>query len=182
MRYYNEKWNLFLFDVLNSYDPFYADPERLGSTEKLSELLVKYQLFQEESLTTEQLGAVQLFRDSLRFLILKESDETLVKFLSEYESRAPITTRLQAAGEGKFTLIYEQLNKGGLKPLEDRILAICSHALGRMIVDFGRSRLKSCTSTPCEEIFVDQSKNGMQRFCSKRCSTRYHVKKHREQA
>ncbi|WP_374955060.1 CGNR zinc finger domain-containing protein [Paenibacillus sp. PCH8] len=62
-----------------------------------------------------------------------------------------------------------------------RILrTICSFVLGKELAKYGRSRLKECASKPCEEMFMDHSKNGQHRFCSKRCSNRYHIKKHRQ--
>ncbi|WP_089967947.1 CGNR zinc finger domain-containing protein [Lihuaxuella thermophila] len=81
-------------------------------------------------------------------------------------------------GDGSFDYVYEQ-HIDSKSSLADRIGAICAFTLGRVLVEYGRERLNICASSPCEEIYVDTSKNGLQRFCSKRCSTRFHVKKHR---
>ena len=40
-------------------------------------------------------------------------------------------------------------------------------------------RLRVCQSAPCEEVFQDETKAGRQKFCSKRCNTRFNVAQHR---
>lgn len=90
------------------------------------------------------------------------------------EPKAVLTAQLQS---NTLSVLYLKIMNASLA---DQILALCSFTLGKELVEHGRERLKSCASTPCEEIFVDHSKNGRQRFCSKQCSTRFHVKKHRQ--
>ncbi|NDI34480.1 CGNR zinc finger domain-containing protein [Chengkuizengella sediminis] len=123
-------------------------------------------------------SAVQEYRDQLRKLILIGSDKELANFLTEFESHCPIRSQLLEEN-GNFKIIYDQPLKSN-NSFIDKLLLVCSFSLGRELVKHGRARLKSCTSSPCEEIFVDYSKNGLQRFCSKKCSTRFHVKKHRQ--
>ncbi len=50
-------------------------------------------------------------------------------------------------------------------------------ALALVLCDFGTSRLGSCAS--CGDVFVDTTRNGRQRFCSRSCANRTHVAQHR---
>ncbi|MDP5273925.1 CGNR zinc finger domain-containing protein [Chengkuizengella axinellae] len=179
MGYYNEEWLSLTFEILNSYDPYYENPEKLPGVDELNEVLQKYNLFEKKPTTFDDLAAIQKYRNQLRKLISIGSDEELVAFLTIFESQNPIRSRLSSEGNGNYKIIYGQSLKSN-RPLVDAILAVCSFSLGRELVEYGRTRLKSCASTPCEEIFIDRSKNGLQRFCSKKCSTRFHVKKYRK--
>lgn len=50
-------------------------------------------------------------------------------------------------------------------------------ALALVLCDFGTSRFGTCAS--CADVFVDTTRNGRQRFCSKPCANRVHVAEHR---
>ena len=61
-----------------------------------------------------------------------------------------------------------------LQPVQ-HVEAVVTRGLADLIAEFGPKRLRQCESQPCEEIFVDHSKSGRQRFCGKRCATRFNV-------
>jgi len=178
MRSYDETWFSFTFELLNSNDLYYKETERLENPEQLRELLQKHGLFFDEIPDMSDVRVLQACRDKLRQLIRSGSDEDLGGFLSERQSLAPIQSYLHATGKGSFEFVFEVPNRNS-GSLAERIWAVCTFALGSELVRLGRLRLKSCSSPPCEEIFMDYSKNGLQRFCCKRCSTRFFVKKHR---
>lgn len=60
-----------------------------------------------------------------------------------------------------------------------RVGASLTMALAHVVVDHGGDRLGTCAAPSCELVFVDQTRNGNQRFCSRRCATRVHVAQHR---
>ncbi|WP_096186594.1 CGNR zinc finger domain-containing protein [Evansella halocellulosilytica] len=177
MKYYSDGWLTFTLDIVNSYDPFFEVPEQLSSPNDLNSLFRKHDIFSLKTSTFEDVLAIRTYRDELRSLIQEGNDSRLVEFLVQYESKSPMQLRLSTLGNGRFTFVYEQHEKA---PLINQILALCSFSLGKELVEYGRGRLKSCISKPCEEIFIDRSKNGRQRFCSKKCSNRFHVQKHRQ--
>ncbi|PTM57783.1 CGNR zinc finger domain-containing protein [Desmospora activa] len=179
MKYDREQWLAFTCHMLNTYDPFFKQPELLDSPKQLKELLNKYGLFAGIPISADELQRTRSYRDQLRNHIALENDTKLVQLLNGFEKRSPVQPRLQIKGDGSFDYLFEQ-HHDSKSSLADRIGAICAFTLGRMLVEYGRARLKICTSSPCEEIYVDRSKNGLQRFCSKRCATRFHVKKHRQ--
>jgi predicted RNA-binding Zn ribbon-like protein len=53
-------------------------------------------------------------------------------------------------------------------------------ALGTVLCDFGESRLGVCPQ--CADVFVDTTRNGSQRFCSRTCANRVHAASHRARA
>ncbi|MGP4081129.1 CGNR zinc finger domain-containing protein [Pseudalkalibacillus sp. R45] len=178
MEYYNETWLDLTLDIINTYDPYYKVSERLNTVDQLQELIQKHGMFLDIPPTLEDVSAIRNFRDKIRKQINEASDERLTESLVEFEAKSSFQRTLYPMGKGKFKFVYHQLI-GNNDSIADRIIAICAFTLGEQLVNKGRLRLKQCASVPCEEIFVDHSKNGQQRFCSKRCSTRFHVKKHR---
>lgn len=60
-----------------------------------------------------------------------------------------------------------------------RVGASLTMALAHVVVDHGGDRLGTCGAPGCERVFVDQTRNANQRFCSRTCATRVHVAEHR---
>lgn len=50
-------------------------------------------------------------------------------------------------------------------------------ALAMVLCDYGADRLGVCPQ--CEDVFVDTTRNGSQRFCSRTCANRVHAASHR---
>jgi predicted RNA-binding Zn ribbon-like protein len=64
-------------------------------------------------------------------------------------------------------------------PIEARAPALAAFGLASLMSEYGAQRLHICASSPCEEIFVDRSKPGRQRFCGKRCANRHNIAAYR---
>ncbi|WP_415973081.1 CGNR zinc finger domain-containing protein [Rhodococcus sp. 077-4] len=65
--------------------------------------------------------------------------------------------------------------------IADRLRVNCLVALATVLADSGGAlRLGVCDS--CGRAFVDFSRSARQRFCTRRCATRSHVRKHRNNA
>lgn len=60
-----------------------------------------------------------------------------------------------------------------------RVGASLTMALAHVLVDHGGDRLGCCDAPGCRRVYVDQTRNGNQRFCSRTCATRVHVARHR---
>lgn len=60
-----------------------------------------------------------------------------------------------------------------------RVGASLTMALAHVVVDYGADRLGRCGAPGCRHVFVDRTRNGSQRYCSKTCATRVHVAEHR---
>lgn len=62
----------------------------------------------------------------------------------------------------------------------DRLRVNCLMAIASVLADQSEvMRIGECASTSCDHVYVDQSRSGRQRFCSRRCATRSHVSEHR---
>jgi predicted RNA-binding Zn ribbon-like protein len=59
------------------------------------------------------------------------------------------------------------------------VSAECIMGLAMLIVDFGPSRLGTCSADRCDNVFVDTSPNTSRRYCSERCSSRANVAAYR---
>ena len=61
----------------------------------------------------------------------------------------------------------------------DRIAAVMVMAIANAVVEEGEDRFGWCAAPQCARLFFDRSRNRSQRFCSRVCATRVHVRAHR---
>ena len=47
------------------------------------------------------------------------------------------------------------------------------------LTERGMHRIGRCAASPCENVIVDVTRNGRQRYCSVRCANRDAVRRHR---
>ncbi len=52
-------------------------------------------------------------------------------------------------------------------------------AIANAVVDQGAERFGWCAAPHCQKLFFDRSRNRSQRFCSRSCATRVHVRAYR---
>lgn len=62
---------------------------------------------------------------------------------------------------------------------QDHITSGMLMAIALVVVDRGVERFGWCAEPACDHLFYDHSRNLSQRFCSRTCSTRVHVRAHR---
>jgi hypothetical protein len=119
---------------------------------------------------------LQLFRDDLRGTLVRfiAGELTLTDFTHYLDHKLmhwPWIARPLAGGK---SLRVTFVPSPQLKPVQ-HVEAVVTRGLADLLAELGPERLHLCESSPCEEIFVDQSKSGRQRFCGKRCATRFNV-------
>ncbi len=78
-------------------------------------------------------------------------------------------------GQG-YHMHYQPPGAGHLRSIG----ASMTMALAMVLCDHGTDRLGVCPA--CEDLFIDTTRNGRQRFCSKTCANRVHVASHRARA
>lgn len=61
----------------------------------------------------------------------------------------------------------------------DRIAAVLVMSVANAVVEEGAERFGWCAAPKCDRLFFDRSRNRSQRFCSRSCATRVHVRAHR---
>jgi predicted RNA-binding Zn ribbon-like protein len=57
-----------------------------------------------------------------------------------------------------------------------------ARGLAELAAVYGTERLHACAAEDCQAVLVDVSRNGARRFCSRTCSSRINVRKHRQRA
>jgi len=66
-----------------------------------------------------------------------------------------------------------------LRPLPDVLEAVFSVGTALHLTERGMHRLGRCAASPCENVIVDVTRNGRQRYCCVRCANRDAVRRHR---
>ncbi|MDQ1138116.1 putative RNA-binding Zn ribbon-like protein [Microbacterium sp. SORGH_AS 1204] len=62
------------------------------------------------------------------------------------------------------------------------LAAVISVGTSLHLVTRGMNRLSRCAADPCDNVVVDVTRNGRQRYCSVRCANRAAVRRHRARA
>lgn len=57
-----------------------------------------------------------------------------------------------------------------------------ARGLAELATVYGAERLHACAAEDCQAVLVDVSRNGARRFCSRTCSSRINVRRHRQRA
>ncbi len=119
---------------------------------------------------------LQLYRDDLRATLARFIAgglplQDLTHYLDHKLMHWPWIAR-PVADKHSFRVVF--VPSPQLQPVQ-HVEAVVTRGLADLIAELGPERLHRCESPPCEEIFVDRSKSGRQRFCGKRCATRFNV-------
>ncbi|WP_156028001.1 CGNR zinc finger domain-containing protein [Candidatus Solirubrobacter pratensis] len=61
----------------------------------------------------------------------------------------------------------------------DRIAVTAATELAALAAERGLDRLRFCAAHDCQRVFADTSPRGDRRYCSRTCSTRMNVRRHR---
>jgi predicted RNA-binding Zn ribbon-like protein len=62
----------------------------------------------------------------------------------------------------------------------DSVPALAAYGLAALVAERGLERLGFCAAEDCQAVFADTSPRGARRYCSRTCSTRQNVRRHRE--
>ncbi|MEE8601796.1 CGNR zinc finger domain-containing protein [Euzebya tangerina] len=147
-----------------------ANGERSISDDELEELLVRFGTW-ERGIDIEGLTHLA---SRLRSVFLADDEADQARILNEliafYQPHPTITDH---DGQG-FHLHYGPPGAGHLR----MIATSMTMAVALVFCDYGADRLGVCPD--CEDVFVDTTRNGRQRFCSRTCANRVHVARHRE--
>jgi len=118
----------------------------------------------------------QLFRDDLRAMLSRfVMGEVPLEELSHYLDHKLMHWPWIAhpvAEQRSFRMTF--VPSPHLQPVQ-HVEAVVMRGIADLIAELGPERLRQCESKPCEEIFADRSRSGRQRFCGKRCATRFNV-------
>ena len=161
-------------DLVNTWDPYLADPERLPDEQALAAFLREQGIARRPG--RGDLAACRLLRDALWRVFDATSPQELVERLDTLAQGLTVTPRLEReANEWRLTI--EASSEARLaEMLAARAVAELAHA----VADHGPERIRLCGANPCREVFIDTSRNATRRYCCRRCANRVSAAHFRE--
>jgi predicted RNA-binding Zn ribbon-like protein len=166
----------FILALVNTLDPMRPVPDLLASVEDCRTFLATW------------LDMVPMPADAAAIRAVRDRVRAAALALAEGRPGGEAARRLDelAAGVTFRASVRDDAGVPALAMMPDPATPpaglLAAHAvlaLASVIGTRGAGRLRRCEAAPCEEVFVDASKAGRQRFCSRRCATRFHVARHR---
>ena len=164
-------------DLVNTYDPWFAEPESLGDLDTLARFLAAHGYGPQTDLDDADLIHALALRDHLRAVFATEDLSAAVSALAAAMAGARVKAEPTLLDTGGAALI---LTSDPDDPPVVRLAADTAIGLTRALEKHGIERLRECAASPCQEAFVDASRNGARRFCSHRCANRTNVAAFRE--
>ena len=149
----------------------------LDTSEDLYAYLEDRQWLQQR-LTERDLPPLRRLRRELRSVF--ETAETgapedVVALVNDLLSRYPLSAHI--AGHDSQSWHLHVAERGS--SVAALLTAESVLGLAMLIVDFGPTRLGTCSAERCSQVFVDTSPNRSRRYCSDRCSSRANVAAYR---
>jgi predicted RNA-binding Zn ribbon-like protein len=164
-------------DLVNTYDPWFAEPESLGDLEALARFLSVHGYGQPAYLDDADLARALTLRDRLRAVFSTEDLSHAVSALTGAMTGGRVKVEPTVLDTGRAALA---LTSDPDDPPIARLAIDTAIGLTRALERYGIERLRECAARPCQEAFVDASRNGARRFCSHRCANRTNVAAFRE--
>jgi predicted RNA-binding Zn ribbon-like protein len=165
---YRDELSNFVQDFINSYDTFLETPEHLQTVADLEKFLVAHQFSVAYPLENSDLEAVRELRENLRSLWNSHEEEAMQEALNPMLAKGRL--RLQLGEDAQW-----QYGLEAAMTLVDGMAVAGALGIALSLQEHGHERLRACASSPCQDVFVDTSRNKSRRFCSDRCANRYNV-------
>ena len=166
----------FALAFVNSYDPLRPAVDLLANPEHARVFLSEWCEMDWDLDWGKMARRLQLYRDDLRSTLTHYIAGTLpLDELTRYFDHKLMHWPWIAhpvADQRSLRMLF--VPSPQLQPVQ-HVEAVVTRGLADLVAEFGPERLRQCAARPCEEIFVDRSKSGHQRFCGKRCATRFNV-------
>lgn len=159
------------FSLVNSLDPHYDQPESLREPADLARFLRQWGITADRSLTQQDLAQAHALRARLG-AVFDAPAAAVAATLSDLLAGARLQARLDADASGGWRL--ELAAEPDTPPLE-RLTIEATLGLAQALERHGPARLRRCGARPCEEAFIDTSRNRSRRYCSQRCANRHNV-------
>lgn len=174
MRRFRET-GILAIDLTNTLDPYLAEPERLPDVDALRRFLDEYGI--DAPVSRHDLRGCRIVRGRLLDVLTAPNGADLVALLNAMVSKVITGAEVVAGPHGSWRLSLTP--RPGLR-LDERLAAIAVGELVDLVSTVGPDRIRRCNAAPCREIFVDTSRNGRRRFCSRRCANRLNATRHRQ--
>lgn len=159
-------------DLINTDDPYFAQPESLREPADLARFLAERGMPAARPPDEGDLVAARAVRDRLRAVFAAADAGTAAAALNDLLAEIRVQPRVVPGADGAWEVA---MSVGGDVPLVKRLAAEAALGLGMALSRHGFDRLRVCASDPCREAFIDTSRNASRRFCSDRCANRSNV-------
>lgn len=160
---------VFAVRLLNSWDEYDAEPEKLSEPAAVARFLHRHGLRDAAELADEaDLAVLRTLRGRLAAAWDAESDDRAVELLNRILAESPVPPWLARLGEA-WELRYDRPGE----PASRWASALAASGLLEEIRSHGRRRFGRCAAAPCRCPFVDRSRNRSRRFCCDLCADRY---------
>lgn len=153
-------------DLVNTWDPYLADPERLPDLPALRRFLAEHTIA--GPVRHADLDACRALRARLRAIVEAPSPATF-DALGAHLRCVPVLGDDWRLG----------LKAGPAATLAQRLGVTALAELAELLRRHGPERMRQCAGAPCRDAFVDTSRNGRRRYCSQRCANRVNAAAHR---
>jgi predicted RNA-binding Zn ribbon-like protein len=167
-----DDWRVELaFSLVNSFDPYYDQPESLRQPADLARFLQEWGITPDRPLNQRDLAQAHALRARLG-AVFGMPAAAVAATLNDLLADARVLPRLGADATGGWRL--ELAAEPGTSALE-RLTIEATLGLAQALERYGPARLRRCAASPCEEAFIDTSRNRSRRYCSQRCANRHNV-------
>jgi predicted RNA-binding Zn ribbon-like protein len=167
-----DDWRVDLaFSLINSFDPHYDQPESLRDPADLARFLKRWGITPDRPLSERDLAQAHALRGRLG-AVFDAPAAAVAATLNDLLAGARVLPRLGADATGGWRL--ELAAEPGTSALQ-RLTIEATLGLARALERYGPARLRRCAASPCEEAFIDTSRNRSRRYCSERCANRHNV-------
>ena len=154
--------------LINSYDAYEAEPELLPTPAALRTFLRRHRFPSASDRTLRELAQVRELRVELRQVFDAKHLKAKARAINALLRRASPTP--EALAEDDSWRLAFAIDDS--VPMPRRLAGVCAIGLSDAIARYGDERLKVCEATPCQNVFIDLSKNLVRRHCSRRCANR----------
>jgi predicted RNA-binding Zn ribbon-like protein len=172
-RPFRESGNLAV-DLVNTWDAYLVEPERLPDAAALRAFLGEYGLPGRPR--AADLAECRTLRATLRDVVGAPSADELVDRMDRLAASLRVVPRVSRRQDGRPGLTLEPASRA--RPAE-RLAVRAVVDLATVVEEHGAERIRTCRAAPCIDLFVDLSKNGTRRYCSRRCANRRNAALHR---
>jgi predicted RNA-binding Zn ribbon-like protein len=164
-------------DLVNTLDPYLADPERLPDAEALRRFLGEHGI--DTLVNRLDVQRCRALRGRLLQVLTAPTAADLVARLNALIAEVATGAEVVARARGAWAL---RLTPRPRHRLDERLTATTVDELVDLVTTVGPERIRACSAAPCREIFVDTSRNGRRLYCSRRCANRLNATRYRHRS
>jgi predicted RNA-binding Zn ribbon-like protein len=161
-------------DLMNTWDEYLEEPERLPDPTSLRHFLSEHGLAWRPG--TDDLQACRALRAELRAIVAAATEAELVGRMERLAARVEAVPTIAGSATGSWRLSLRPLPRASIA---ERLAVRAVAELTSLLEDHGADRMRTCAGAPCVDAFVDTSRNGTRRYCSRRCANRVNAATHR---